>query len=766
MNKKIIAGLLSLVCLPCFLRANTTVELENPPIELSNACLSFVFIPSDYNGQTISCHNIADGSLTISAFNGTPPYSYIWDDGSQNVQRTNLGPGTYSVTVSDDNGCILNSSITLNAPSALQVNQTSFTEVSCINSSDGSLVAIASGGTPPYSFNWSNGSQSPIAQNLSCGNYVLTVTDANGCETLKAFELSCPDLMEVDMIASSNYGGFNVTCPESTDGVAIAIASMGTPPYTFEWSNGSTGASAANLPGGINTVTVTDSKGCQIIDFVELSVPTPMQVTPIIQSNYDGFGVSCIAASDGQVLLNVTEGTPPYAYTWDNGETNQLATSLSAGLNKVTITDANGCTVQSSVGLDVYTISVSPEILSDYNGFPISCNGGNDGIIRMNVTAGVSSPPDVSYVWSNGDDDATAENLSVGTYTLTVTSPYGCSAVAQQSLDEPTPISATAEATSDYNGFNISIKGLNNGSAEVSASGGISPYSILWENGETGLQNLNLTAGTQNIGVTDANGCQTEISVELTEPTFLNGYAGVISDYHGQDISCPDEEDGRAIALGSGAVPPYTYKWSNNITTDSINDLEEGIYGVTITDANGATFETEVELFDPSPIELQISSTPSTNPPDGTARVIASGGTLPYSYSWDDPFLRSDAEINQLPPGWYRVTVTDANGCKEEEQIEVGQSFEIPCIPENMIITPNGDGKNDQLNLSCIHTFNNEIEIYDRWGNQIFGAIDYEGDWEELQNNAKVPDGGYFYIIRVGLPTGKRTFKGSLTIIR
>ncbi|MEM6967017.1 MAG: gliding motility-associated C-terminal domain-containing protein [Bacteroidota bacterium] len=766
MNKKIIVGLLSLICLSHFLRAATIVELENPSFDVSNVCLSFVFVPSDYNGQTISCHNSADGSLTISAFNGTPPYSYVWEDGSQSVERTNLAAGTYSVTVSDDNGCTLSSSLTLSAPAALEVNLSSSTEVTCTDSSDGTLTTTTSGGTPPYSFEWSNGSQSAAAQDLPCGNHTLTVTDANGCEAIKTFELTCPNLIEVDMIASSNYGGFNVTCPESTDGVAIAIASAGMPPYTFTWSNGSTGASAANLPGGTNTVTVTDFKGCQVTAVVELSVPTPMQVEPIIQSDYDGSGVSCLGQSDGQVFIEVTNGTAPYTYAWDNGETTQLATSLSAGLSKVTVTDANGCVVESSVGLDVYTVSVSTEILSNYNGVPISCNGGDDGIIRANVTAGVSSPPDVTYTWSNGDDDLTAENLFAGTYIVTVTSPYGCSAVAQQTIDEPTPVSGTAQAISDYNGFNVSINGSNDGSAEVVASGGISPYSILWENGETDLQNSNLIAGTQNIGITDANGCQTEISVVLTEPTPLTGFAGVVSDYHGEDISCTDEADGSAFVLGSGAVPPYTYEWSNNALTDSINELGAGIYEVTITDANGATFVTEIELFEPSPIELQVSSTPSSNPPDGTAQVIASGGTLPYSYSWDDPFLRSEATIDQLAPDWYRVTVTDANGCQAEGQVEVGQSSEINCIPKNMTLTPNGDGKNDQLNLSCIHTFNNEVEVYDRWGNQIFGAIDYAGDWEALQNNAEVPDGGYFYIIRVGLPTGKKTFKGSITIIR
>lgn len=121
---------------------------------------------------------------------------------------------------------------------------------------------------------------------------------------------------------------------------------------------------------------------------------------------------------------------------------------------------------------------------------------------------------------------------------------------------------------------------------------------------------------------------------------------------------------------------------------------------------------------------------------------------------------------NLLASGWYRVTATDANGCQEEAQIEVEKSLEILCVKKNIVITPNGDGRNDFLSLNCIHPFNNDVEIYDRWGNLVFKAIDYDGSWTGLKRNKQVPDGGYFYIIRVSLPTGKRTFKGSLTIIR
>lgn len=766
MSSKILIHLAITLLLPFFSMGFSNSIEDSRTIEISNNCLSFVFVPSDYNGQTISCHNGADGVLTVSAFGGTPPYSYLWEDNSTNFQRTNLNAGTYSVTVSDANGCNLNSSISLDDPDEISITQNISFPVSCINSTDGILSALATGGTQPYSFEWSNGNTDSFADNLSCGSYQLTVTDANGCTRNAIFSLSCPIVMQVDVAATSDHGGFNVSCPEAADGAAAVVVQFGAPPYQYAWSSGSTDANPTNLTAGINTVSVTDFKGCEVVAFVDMTAPVAMELVPNILSDFEGADVSCENATDGNVLLGVVNGTAPYTFLWGNGETTQEAIALPAGSTGVTVTDTIGCVVESFVDLTGYQIAITPQVISDYNGSAISCNGASDGTIKMDVVAGASSPPNVTYAWSNGHDNELLEGIPAGTYTLTVTSPTGCTAYSELTIDNPDAVEAIALATSDYNGFNISIKGMNNGEAVVTPSGGIAPYNILWDNGETNLENENLYAGTQSVSITDANGCQIQASVELTEPTELEGFADVLSDYNGQDISCIGNDDGQAIAIASGAVPPYTFNWSNATSGDSTSNLGAGTHIVTITDANGATLTTMISLFDPQPIELQMQSTSSTNPPSGTATAVVTGGTAPFQFSWDDELSRTSEMIDQVSPGWYRVTVTDANGCEEVESIEVKQSHEIYCIQENMTITPNGDGRNDYFALNCIHPFNNTVEIYDRWGNLVFNTFDYDGTWNAMKNNKEIPDGGYFYIISVALPTGKRTFKGSLTVIR
>lgn len=766
MLKKIATSFIFSVLLSVFSFGFNLDLQNNSSLEVSNNCLSFVFIPSDYNGQMISCPAASDGSLSINAFGGTEPYTYQWENGTFGFLRTNLNAGTYSVTVSDINGCSLSSSITLQDPTPLNITENIINPVSCINTPDGALGADVTGGTPPYNFQWENGDQGPSSENLTCGIYPLTVTDANGCSETVVFGLQCPPVMNVNITATSDFNGFNVSCPESADGIAEASIQNGNAPYSYEWSSGATTISANNLTAGINSLVVTDNNGCSVTAFIELTAPVAMEIIPTTLSDYEGLPVSCIDATDGNVSIEVNHGNAPYNYVWENGETTAEAIALSAGENTIVVTDATGCKVEQIVDLSFYDIDITNEIVSDYNGSAISCSDANDGAIQANVIAGISSPPNVTYTWNNGNVNALLENVSAGTYTLTVTSAFGCTATAETIIEAPTPVQGLTIAVSDYNGFNISINGSDDGIAAITPSGGTAPYSVLWENGETDFENESLSAGIQNVFITDANGCTTQASIELNQPTILEGYADVLSDYNGQDITCIGNDDGKAIAFGSGAVPPYSYAWSNNIFTDSTIQLEAGIHQVTITDANGATFSTEVTLYEPDPIELELESTPASNPGDGTVSVVARGGAAPINFIWNDPQAQSGEEINMLEAGWYRVTATDANGCQEEAQIEVEKSLEILCIKKNIVITPNGDGRNDFLSLNCIHPFNNDVEIYDRWGNLIFQATDYDGSWSGLKRNKQVPDGGYFYIIRVALPTGKRTFKGSLTIIR
>ena len=453
---KIILYIFLLVLTPFFLFGNdkSLISKEFPTPSVN--CLNFVFIPSNYNGSAISCTDASDGSLTINAFGGTAPYSYLWNDGDTGFEKNNLPPGNYSVTVTDVNGCSLSSSINLQAPaplntSAFVVSNYNGSSVSCINATDGIATVSVTGGVFPYEYDWDNGNKFANADDLSCGVHTVTVTDANGCSAIASTNLICPPALNVSVNATSNHNGFNVSCPEALDGGAIANSQSGIAPFEFEWSNGETTAQANNLSAGINTVTVTDALGCSIVSLVELTAPNEMQTIPSVLSDFEGFAVSCSEATDGKVIVNVFGGIGPLTYIWDNGETTQIASQLSAGDHEVTITDASGCSVIETIELTAYEITIEPIIPTSFNGVSISCHGFSDGNIQMNVTAGASSPPAVEYEWNTGDTEGSLENISAGTYTITVTSPFGCSASAEATIDDPSPVNALATIESDYN---------------------------------------------------------------------------------------------------------------------------------------------------------------------------------------------------------------------------------------------------------------------------------------------------------------------------
>ncbi|HFB99738.1 MAG TPA: hypothetical protein ENJ53_02925, partial [Phaeodactylibacter sp.] len=327
MNTKILVVLI-ILSFPLLMLGAGDFSNENMSPQTPN-CLSFVFIPSNYNGYALSCPDAEDGVLTINAFGGVPPFSYLWEDGSTSLQRNNLGSGTYSVTVSDANGCELSSSITLQGPPAISISQNIINEVSCIDANDGILAAMVSGGAPPYSYEWENGEQTLTANNLTCGTHSVTVTDANSCFASANLIMGCPAVMQVNIIPTSNYGGFNLSCPESSDGVVGLSIQSGLPPFQYTWSTGATNANASNLVAGINSVTVTDFKGCSTIAFVEMTAPPTMQLAPNIISDYEGAAVSCDNATDGEVSVDIINGNAPYFFNWENGATQSHVTTLS-----------------------------------------------------------------------------------------------------------------------------------------------------------------------------------------------------------------------------------------------------------------------------------------------------------------------------------------------------------------------------------------------------------------------------------------------------
>lgn len=637
----------------------------------ANGCTasSNIFIDEEKNmtlaetHENIKCFGGADGSINLDVKGGKSPFAFVWlnmkDLGSTIATTedvTGLVAGSYRVTVTDDNGCTETLETTLTEPLLLVATAAS-NPAACFGGSTGSATVTVSGGTPGYSYKWNDplGQTTSTATGLSVGVYTVTVTDVNGCTTSASINVDQPTLL------AATVSGTSVKCFGGNDGTATVVASGGTAPYTYLWNDfsGQTGSTASGLIAGTYSVTVTDANGCTTSGTVVITEPT------LLQATVAGVNVKCFGGNDGSATVSVSGGTLPYAFQWNDvaAQTTQTASGLKAGTYQVTVTDGNGCTRTASV-----TITEPPLLTASIDGGNVKCFGGNDGTATVNVSGGVTP---YSYLWDDpsGQTSATASNLLPGTYHATVTDANGCITTATITITQPAAPLALSITSAD-----VKCHSGNDGSATVSVTGGTSPYTYLWNDlaGQTTATASGLIAGTFTVVVTDQNGCTASAAVTVAEPSAL------MASTSKTDLKCFGGNDGTASVTVSGGISPYNYLWNDPAaqTTSTATGLTAGTWQVLITDANGCTLTASVTLNEPAAsVTASVTKTDARcwGSSDGTATVLASGGTGSYTYSWNDPAVQNTAIATGLKAGTYQVTVTDANGCSTSATVTIAE---------------------------------------------------------------------------------------------
>ncbi|MEI7803133.1 MAG: hypothetical protein WCI97_10835, partial [Bacteroidota bacterium] len=464
--------------------------------------------------------------------------------------------------------------------------------------------------------------------------------DAAGCSTITDFNI--PPATAFALSTTQ----INVPCSGASVGsIDLTVNSINTP-FNFIWSNGSVTEDLSNLAAGTYTVTVTDNTGCTgttSVTITQLSNPA-VALTPT--------NVACNGGSTGSISSLVNGGTAPYLYNWSNGANTSNINSLPIGNYTVTVTDANGCTATASVTLT----QPNPNVIT-LEHEDITCGSDNGEVQIDNITGG-GGP--FTYLWSTGGTQNQIDNLTPGTYSVTVTNAAGCTSTASVTL-----VSISFPVLSETH-VNTTC-GNTNGSINISVLGGIAPFSYLWSNGDL-TQDLNAVgAGTYTVTITDANGCTDNLTVTLTNSV------GPTLSFSTTNPPCFGTPMGSIDLTVNGGTAPYSYIWNSGDVTQDLTNVLSGIYIVTVTDANGCTITQGVILLDGATINLSSTQINVNCFGGGTGSIDLSvnGGTVPYFYSWSNGANTQD--ISNLFAGNYAVTVTDGFGCTATTNITITQ---------------------------------------------------------------------------------------------
>lgn len=588
----------------------------------------------------VSCYNGCDGALNVIPIGGTAPFTYTWSGPNgphpNDSTLTGLCQGTYDLTLEDSLNCIFATSIVVNQNDSITENASS-TNPSCSGICDGTASVAPSGGTAPYTFLWSDGSTGSSVSGLCSGLTSVTITDFNGCTKVVDFNITSPNLLSLSSTTT------DALCNGGCDGTATVNPLGGTAPYNFQWNDPSsqTTQTATALCAGTYIVTVTDFNGCSANDTVTINDPsliTPNEVTTL---------ASC-GNNDGTATLTPTGGMPGYTYNWTTlGVTIPNPTGLAAGTYPVEITDNNGCM---QTFLIVINNTSGPTVTTTSNN--ASCNAMCDGDASATVTSGA---PTYSYLWSNGQTTSAVSGLCAGNYTVQVTDGNGCATITPIVISDNTSITATIST------IDATCNGFCDGSALVVPAGGVPPYSYNWSTGHTINAVGGLCAGTHTVTISDAIGCSTIENVTIGESAILT------LNVTGINANCNGGNDGSATVVPSGGATPYTFLWSNNLTTSTIVGLTAGTYSVVVTDANGCSANGNVIIGEGSVINTTISVTDATCgicDGDASASAPTGGAGGAYSYLWL-PGGETTSSINNLCPGAYSLDVTDNVGCSQ-----------------------------------------------------------------------------------------------------
>ena len=616
------------------------------------------------NINPLLCFGDNNASVNLTISGGISPYNEIWANG---ITPNNLGSGIYSYTIIDSNGCTVNDSIIILEPIELTSTISSIDITNCIID-DGAIDLNVNGGTGQISYTWNNGSTNEDLVNLSAGTYIVVISDSNGCIlTDTAVIDNYVSLLSISL-SSPLYNGENLNCYADNSGSISSTTTGGVGQLIYTWSNGQTATSISNLSAGTYSLNIIDGLGCSATESIILSEPDELT------STYTKTDVSCFNANDGSAIVNFfggTTGSVPgdtnYILGWQ-GLTNilfnpiaQFETSvvapngIPAGIYPYSVTDLNGCTIY-----DTITI-IEPDSLfityttSNFSGFEIDCAGENSGEINIQVNGGTA--PFNHYLNGITQNSYNITNLVAGNYIDSIIDFNGCSTSVSITLYEPDTLNGSLTSTQ------LDCYGDCDGEIYSSINGGVLPYNLQWNTGDTTDTITGICDGSYNLSITDQNGCNENVTISLIEPDEINVEVDSLIDVNNYGGS-----DGAIYITLSGGISPYNIVWTNNNTflsfDEDLTNLSAGIYFLEITDDNSCLYYDTLDIMQPPSLYITLDG--STNAIcfdscNGEINITANGGDSTYFYFWTGPngFTSTSEDISNLCYGEYILTLDD-----------------------------------------------------------------------------------------------------------
>ncbi|CAN5402667.1 hypothetical protein BH11BAC2_BH11BAC2_06610 [soil metagenome] len=527
----------------------------------------------------------------------------------------------------------------------------------------------------------------------------------------------------------------------------IDIAVVGNAPFEYSWNTGALTEDLDSLVAGTYTIVVTDSNSCSMILTDSVAGPTSpllgiLNLQPVL----------CHNDSSGAIDLQMSGGTAPYTFTWSNGQVTEDLDSLAAGIYTVQVTDTNGC---------VYTISdtiIQPDsaLIATLTHTDVYCLGDSSGSVQVAVSGGT---PGYTYLWNTTDTAQNIGNLSAGTYSVTISDAYSCTLTLTDTVfSTGTPIVLNPVVNSP--------KCLESifGNITLSPSGGVSPYTYLWNTADTLSLIDSLLAGTYSVAVTDSNGCFAVDTIVIADSSAL-----ILSNSGGNNFC-----EGDSIILSVPVYSNVTYAWSLNgtVTGDTLTSLtvtQSGDYSIQATAGCGN--------FNAGPININVNALPLTTVTspanilcDSVLTLSATGGN---TYSWSPAALCSspNTSVTTVSPLYttiFTVQVTDTNGCSVMDSVSVTVQCDTLDVPNGF--SPNGDGINDFFVIGGLIRYpDGLLQIFNRWGNLVYKMKHYDNTFNGFSNidriklGKELPDGTYYFIFD---PNNGESAKTGYVILR